>query len=116
MTQEINYYFSQKIQEAYNAGINDIIIDPGFGFAKTTEQNFELFKQLDIFKHFQLPILVGISRKSMLYKTLETTPDKALNATSVLNTYALLNGANILRVHDVKEAVECVKLTQKLMF
>lgn len=116
LIQEINYYFSQKIQEAYNAGINDIIIDPGFGFAKTTEQNFELFKQLDIFKHFQLPILVGISRKSMLYKTLETTPDKALNATSVLNTYALLNGANILRVHDVKEAVECVKLTQKLMF
>ena len=96
-------------------GINDIIIDPGFGFSKTTQQNYELLNNLEFFKEFQRPIIIGISRKSMIYKTLNTTPDKALNGSSVLHTISLMKGANILRTHDVKEAVECVKIVSQLI-
>ncbi|WP_372920214.1 dihydropteroate synthase, partial [Salegentibacter sp.] len=91
-------------------GINDLITDPGFGFAKTKTQNFELFKNLELFQNLDLPFLVGISRKSMIYKSLNTSPQEALNGTTVLNSLALQKGASILRVHDVKEAAECVKL------
>ena len=101
--------FTNKLK---SKGINDIIIDPGFGFAKTCEQNFELLNHLDDFNNIGRPILVGISRKSMIYKSLSITPETSLNGTSVLNTIALLKGASILRVHDVKEAVETIKLTQ----
>lgn len=96
-------------------GVNDIIIDPGFGFGKSLDQNFEMLKHLNHFKLLGFPILVGVSRKSMIYKTLEINSDKALNGTTILNTVALLNGASILRVHDVKEAKECVLLTQKIL-
>lgn len=104
------YYFSEKVNHARSLGINDIIIDPGFGFAKTTEQNFEVMNKLELFQMLELPILSGISRKSMIYKTLGTTPQESLNGTTVLNTISLLKGAKILRVHDVKEAVETVML------
>ncbi len=114
ITKEIIYYFSEKIQLARSFGINDLIIDPGFGFAKTIEQNFELVHKLDHFSILDVPILVGLSRKSMIYKTLHTTPEFALNGTTVLNTIALQKGAKILRVHDVKEAVECIKIFSKL--
>ncbi|HFG0565122.1 TPA: dihydropteroate synthase [Flavobacterium psychrophilum] len=110
LVKDILFYFSEKVAKARSFGINDLIIDPGFGFAKTLEQNFELLNKLELFEMLELPILVGVSRKSMIYKTLETTPENALNGTSVLNTIALTKGGNILRVHDVKEAVECVKL------
>ncbi len=112
--QEIFYYFSEKVAQLNQLGVNDIIIDPGFGFSKTLEQNYELLASLRGFSIFELPLLVGISRKSMIYKFLETTPTESLNGTSVLNTFALENGANILRVHDVKEAVEAVKMVEML--
>ncbi len=115
VTKEVLFYFSEKIAQARSFGINDLIIDPGFGFAKTIEQNFELLSHLELFERLQLPILVGVSRKSMIYKTLGTTAELALNGTTVLNTIALQKGSNILRVHDVKEAIECVKLHQNLM-
>lgn len=111
---EMLFYFSEKIALARSLGINDLIVDPGFGFAKTTEQNFEVMKQLELFQILDLPILVGISRKSMIYKTLETTVQTSLNGTTFLNTISLQKGAKILRVHDVKEAVECVKLFEAL--
>ena len=111
---EMLFYFSEKIALARSLGINDLIVDPGFGFAKTTEQNFEVMKQLELFQILDLPILVGISRKSMIYKTLETTAQNSLNGTTFLNTISLQKGAKILRVHDVKEAVECVKLFEAL--
>lgn len=114
ITKEMLLYFSGKIAEARSLGINDVIIDPGFGFAKTLEQNFEVMNNLELFQMLELPMLVGISRKSMIYKTLETEADFALNGTTVLNTIALQKGANILRVHDVKEAVECIKLNGKI--
>ena len=114
ITKELLYYFSVKVAIAKSLGINDLIIDPGFGFAKTVEQNFEVLSNLELFQMLELPILVGISRKSMIYKTLETTANFALNGTTVLNTIALQKGANILRVHDVKEAVETIKLVNKL--
>ncbi|EKT3956728.1 dihydropteroate synthase [Flavobacterium psychrophilum] len=114
LVKDILFYFSEKVAKARSFGINDLIIDPGFGFAKTLEQNFELLNKLELFEMLELPILVGVSRKSMIYKTLETTPENALNGTSVLNTIALTKGGNILRVHDVKEAVECVKLYNQL--
>ena len=114
ITNEVCKYFSERIEKARVAGINDLIIDPGFGFSKTTEQNYELLNNLDLFKQFQKPLLVGVSRKSMIYKTLNTTPEKALNGSSVLHTISLLKGANILRTHDVKEAVECVKILSQL--
>ncbi len=112
---EIIFYFSEKINKARSLGICDLIIDPGFGFAKTLDQNFEVLQKLELFQLLELPILAGISRKSMIYKTFDTTSENALNGTSILNTIALSKGAKILRVHDVKEAVECVKLYQKII-
>ena len=114
LTKDILYYFSQIKDKARQLRINDLIIDPGFGFSKTLAQNYELMQQLALFKALECPILVGISRKSMIYKLLDTTPETALNGTTVLNTFALLHGADILRVHDVKEAVECVKIVEEL--
>lgn len=108
------FYFSQRVDEARKNGIDDIIIDPGFGFAKTLEQNYEVMQKLQLFKITELPVLVGISRKSMIYKLLGITPQEALNGTTVLNTVALSKGANILRVHDVKQAVETVKMMEYL--
>ncbi len=114
LIEDIIYYFSEKIAHLNSLGVNDIIVDPGFGFSKTLEQNFELMAYLKYFHIFDTPLLVGISRKSMTYKPLGTNAEGSLNATTVLNTYALQSGANILRVHDVKEAVECIKLTSML--
>jgi dihydropteroate synthase len=114
LVKEILFYFSQKVALARSLGINDLIVDPGFGFAKTTTQNFELLQKLEVLQLLDLPILAGISRKSMIYKTLEITAENALNGTTALNTIALTKGANILRVHDVKEAIECVKLFEQL--
>ncbi|XCF07904.1 dihydropteroate synthase [Tamlana crocina] len=114
LTKDILFYFSERIHAAQALGIKDIIVDPGFGFAKTLEQNFELMDQLELFKIIEKPLLVGISRKSMIYKSLGSTANEALNGTSVLNTVALQKGASILRVHDVKEAMECIKLVEKL--
>ncbi|CAM3651334.1 dihydropteroate synthase [Flavobacterium gelidilacus] len=114
IVKEMIYYFSERIKTARSFGMNDIIIDPGFGFAKTLDQNYEALQKLELFSMLELPLLAGISRKSMIYKTLESTAEEALNGTTVLNTIALQKGAKILRVHDVKEAVECVKLINKL--
>jgi dihydropteroate synthase len=114
VVKEMLFYFSEKVSQARSFGINDLIIDPGFGFAKTVEQNFEVMNNLELFQMLELPILVGVSRKSMIYKTLETSAEFALNGTTVLNTIALQKRANILRVHDVKEAIECIKLVSQL--
>lgn len=114
IVKEMLFYFSEKIAQARSLGINDLIVDPGFGFAKTIEQNYEVMQKLSLFHNFALPVLVGISRKSMIHKTLAIGADEALNGTTFLNTIALTKGAQILRVHDVKEAVECVKLFEKL--
>ena len=111
---EVFYYFSEKVQRLRDLGVKDIIIDPGFGFGKTLEHNYELMNHLEEFSLFELPLLVGVSRKSMIYKLLGTTPEEALNGTTALHTIALLKGANILRVHDVKEAVESIKIVQKM--
>ncbi|MDF0706542.1 dihydropteroate synthase [Flagellimonas okinawensis] len=111
---DLRFYFSEKIKETTSKKINDIIIDPGFGFAKTTGQNYTLLNHLDMFQTFGLPILIGLSRKSMIYKVLESSPKEALNGTTALHTIALLKGANIIRAHDVKEASECVKLVEAL--
>jgi len=116
IVKEVLLYFSEKIRQARSLGINDLIVDPGFGFAKTIEQNYQVMQKLELFHHLELPLLIGISRKSMIHKTLEINADEALNGTTVLNTIALLKGAQILRVHDVKEAVECVKLYEKMNF
>lgn len=116
VVKEVLFYFSEKIRKARSLEINDLIVDPGFGFAKTIAQNYEVMQKLELFHHLELPILIGISRKSMIHKTLEITADKALNGTTVLNTIALSKGAQILRVHDVKEAFECVKLYEKMNF
>ena len=102
------------IEQARSAGIKDIILDPGFGFSKTLDQNYELMSELDKFATLGLPLLVGISRKSLIYRLFDTSPQEALNGTSILNTFALLHGAHILRVHDVKEAVEAVKIVEEL--
>jgi dihydropteroate synthase len=115
IVKEILFYFSEKIAQARSLGINDLILDPGFGFAKTVEQNFEVLSKLELFQMTELPLLVGVSRKSMIYKTLDTNSELALNGTTSLNTISLLKGAKILRVHDVKEAVECIKLYQELI-
>ncbi len=112
LIEDVLYYLSEKVALAKSYGINDIIIDPGFGFAKTPSQSFYLLQNLNLFKTFGLPILVGLSRKSMIYKTLGIDANQALNGTTALNTLALTKGANILRVHDVKEAVECIELMQ----
>lgn len=114
IVKEMIFYFSERIQKARSFGISDIVIDPGFGFAKTLEQNYEVLHKMELFEILDLPLLAGISRKSMIYKVLENSPQEALNGTSVLNTIALQKGAKILRVHDVKEAVECIKLVSKL--
>jgi dihydropteroate synthase len=110
VAKEVLDYFIQKIADCKQAGIEDVIIDPGFGFGKTIAHNFEILQSLSVFSMLEKPILAGISRKSTVYKTLGTTAENALNGTTVLNTIALMNGAAILRVHDVKEAVEAVKL------
>ena len=115
MIQELSMYFAKKVDKLRFLGVNDIILDPGFGFGKTLDHNYELLNRMYEFKIFELPLLVGLSRKSMIYKFLNQTPQEALNGTTVLHTIALLNGAHILRVHDVKEAVETIQLTEKLM-
>mgnify|MGYP001348130652 FL=1 len=107
---DIYLYFSDRINRANEHGIQDLILDPGFGFSKTLEQNYKVLNKLKVFKNLNYPILSGLSRKSMIYKTLESTSGEALNGTTALNMLALINGANILRVHDVKEAMECIKL------
>ena len=114
LLKDILFYFSERIAAARQLQIADIIIDPGFGFAKTIEQNYKLLNSLEHFKFLDLPLLVGVSRKSMISKVLGTSTDESLNGTSVLNTIALQKGASILRVHDVKEAMECIKLTNQL--
>ncbi|MCD0464781.1 dihydropteroate synthase [Flavobacterium sp. ENC] len=111
---EMLFYFSEKVAKARGLGINDLILDPGFGFAKTTEQNYEVLQKMELFNVLELPVLAGISRKSMIYKTLNITAKEALNGTTVINTIALTKGAKILRVHDVKEAMECVTLFNKM--
>lgn len=111
---EVLFYFSKKIAELRDLGVNDIITDVGFGFGKTLENNYQLLKNLALFKNLEVPILTGVSRKSMLFKPLNITPKEALNATTSANTIALLNGANILRVHDVKEAIETIKIVELL--
>jgi len=114
ITTDLIKFFSEKIYDLKQRKVNDIIVDVGFGFGKTIEHNYKLLKDLQLFQHLHVPVLAGISRKSMLYKTLGITPQEALNATTSANTIALMNGANILRVHDVKEAVECVKVVGML--
>jgi dihydropteroate synthase len=114
IVKEMLFYFSEKVARARSLGINDLIIDPGFGFAKTIEQNYEMLRKMELFDMLELPLLAGLSRKSMIYKFLNTSADEALNGTSVLNTIALAKGAKILRVHDVKEAMECVNLFNKI--
>ena len=114
LLKEVFLYFADRVQKLRDLGVKDIIIDPGFGFGKTLEHNYELMNHLDEFRIFELPLLVGISRKSMIYKLLGTTPEEALNGTTVLNTLALMKGANILRVHDVKAAKEAVALVEKM--
>jgi len=110
---EMIYYFSDKMAQAQLHGIVDVIVDPGFGFSKTLDQNYEVLNKLDFLQHLNVPVLSALSRKSMIYKFFKTTPKEALNGTSILNTISLIKGANLLRVHDVKEAVECVKLFKK---
>lgn len=114
IVKDILFYFSKKINELRSLGVNDIITDVGFGFGKTIEHNYELLSNLDLFKYLDTTNLVGVSRKSMLFKPLNIKPEEALNATTAANTIALLNGANILRVHDVKEAVEAIKIVELL--
>ena len=114
VTKELISFFAAQISKLHQLKVNDIIIDVGFGFGKTIEHNYQLLKDLALFKNLDAPILAGISRKSMLYKPLEITPQLALNATTSANTIALLNGANILRVHDVKEAMEAIKIVEQL--
>ncbi len=111
---DVSVNLAGKIKKVRESGVNDIIIDPGFGFGKTLDQNYQLLGNLEQFKLFELPILVGISRKSMIYNFLNGSPETSLNGTTVLNTIALQRGANILRVHDVKDAVECINLVEKL--
>ncbi|MBP3350258.1 MAG: dihydropteroate synthase [Bacteroidaceae bacterium] len=113
VTADVLQYFATKIDRLTHMGINDIIVDPGFGFSKTIDDNYRLMSHIDEFAQLGLPLLVGISRKSMIYKLLDTTPKESLNGTTALNVLALIGGANILRVHDVKEAVEAVKIVTK---
>jgi dihydropteroate synthase len=114
IVKEILFYFSERVAKARSFGINDLVVDPGFGFAKTLEQNYEVLQKLELFEMLELPLLVGFSRKSMIYKPILSTAEEALNGTTVLNTIALTKGAKILRVHDVKEAMECVTLYNKI--
>ncbi len=112
ITQEVLDFFIKRVEDCRLAGINDVIIDPGFGFGKTIQHNFQLLKDLEVFKMLNKPILLGLSRKGTIYKTLGITANEALNGTTVLNTIGVQNGATILRVHDVKEAIETIKLLQ----
>ncbi len=115
LMKDILFYFSERVAAARELKINDIIIDPGFGFSKTVEQNYEVLQKMDLFQLLELPILAGLSRKSMIYKVLGTNAKGALNGTTALNMVALNRGANILRVHDVKEALECINLGQAFL-
>ena len=114
LLKEVFLYFAQKVQQLRDLGMKDIILDPGFGFGKTVEHNYELLAHLEEFRVFELPLLVGVSRKSMIYRLLGNTPQDALNGTTVLDTICLLKGADILRVHDVREAVETVKIVEAM--
>lgn len=114
LMKDITDFFHRKIYQLHQSGINDIIIDPGFGFAKTVTQNFEILNHLDHFRVFQKPMLVGLSRKSMIWRTLNTTPEEALNGSTALHSVALLKGASILRVHDIRAAVEVMTLFKQL--
>jgi len=113
IVKEMLFYFSEKVAKARSLGINDVIIDPGLGFAKTLDQNFEVLQKMELFQNLELPILAGISRKSMVYKVLNSSAEEALNGTTALHMIALMKGASILRVHDVKEALECIRLFEK---
>ena len=114
LLKEVFLYFARKVQQLRDLGVKDIILDPGFGFGKTMEHNYELLSHLEEFRIFELPLLVGVPRKSMIYRLLDITPQEALNGTTVLDTICLLKGADILRVHDVKEAVETVRIVQAM--
>ena len=114
LIKDVFLYFARKVQQLRDLGVKDIILDPGFGFGKTLAHNYELFKHLEDFKLFELPLLVGISRKSMIYKLLDSSPEEALNGTTVLNTIALTKGVDILRVHDVKACVEAVRIFNQM--
>lgn len=114
LLKEVFLYFARKVQQLRDLGVKGIILDPGFGFGKTMEHNYELLSHLEEFRIFELPLLVGVSRKSMIYRLLDITPQEALNGTTVLDTICLLKGADILRVHDVKEAVETVRIVQAM--
>lgn len=114
LLKEIFQYFARKVQQLRDLGVKDMVLDPGFGFGKTLEHNYELLSHLEEFRVFELPLLVGVSRKSMIYRLLGTTPQEALNGTTALDTICLLKGANILRVHDVREAVETVKIVEAM--
>ena len=114
LLKEVFLYFARKVQQLRDLGVKDIILDPGFGFGKTMEHNYDLLSHLEEFRIFELPLLVGVSRKSMIYRLLDITPQEALNGTTVLDTICLLKGADILRVHDVKEAVETVRIVQAM--
>lgn len=114
LLKEVFQYFARKVQQLRDLGVKDIILDPGFGFGKTLEHNYELLAHLEEFRIFELPLLVGVSRKSMIYRLLGNTPQEALNGTTVIDTICLLKGADIIRVHDVKEAVETVKIVEAM--
>lgn len=114
LLKEVFQYFARKVQQLRDLGVKDMILDPGFGFGKTVAHNYELLAHLEEFRIFKLPLLVGVSRKSMIYRILGTTPQEALNGTTVLDTICLLKGANILRVHDVRQAVEAVKIVEAM--
>lgn len=114
LLKEVFMYFARKVQQLRDLGVKDIILDPGFGFGKTVEHNYELLSHLEEFRLFELPLLAGVSRKSMIYRLLGTTPQESLNGTTVLDTICLLKGADILRVHDVREAVETVKIVEAM--
>ena len=116
LTKEVIYYFSERIAKARSFGINDLIVDPGFGFSKTLDQNYELFNDLELFRYLNVPLLIGISRKSMIQKKIKTTAADSLNGTTALHAIAIQKGASILRVHDVKEAFETINLLQNLKF
>lgn len=115
LLKEIFMYFAKKIQQLRDLGVKDIVLDPGFGFGKTLEHNYELMAHLEEFEAFELPLLVGVSRKSMIYRLFGSTPQDALNGTTVLDTIALMKGADVIRVHDVREAVETVKMVEKIV-
>ena len=116
LTKEVIYYFSERIAKARSFGINDLIVDPGFGFSKTLDQNYDLFNDLELFRYLNAPLLIGISRKSMIQKKIKTTAADSLNGTTALHAIAIQKGASILRVHDVKEAFETINLLQNLKF